>query len=168
MRLLVIRHGDAVEREEFAESGQDDALRPLTEEGTRKTERNAKALRRVVDALDVLAASPLLRAAQTAGVVAAAYDDVAVTTVPALSPDSPLDDFLAWLRQRRETEVVAAVGHEPHLGTLVTWLLTGVEESHTPLRKGGACFLEFDGRPRPGGARLLWALTPALLRLIGD
>jgi len=166
MQLLVIRHGDAVGREAFAETGEDDALRPLTADGARKMERNARALRRAVDTLDVLAASPLLRAAQTARIVAAAYDDVEITTVPALAPDSPLDDFVAWLRQRREAEVVAAVGHEPHLGTLVTWLVAGVEESRTPLRKGGACLLEFDGRPRPGGARLHWALTPALLRLI--
>jgi phosphohistidine phosphatase SixA len=59
---------------------------------------------------------------------------------------------------------VAVVGHEPHLGTLVTWLLTGVDEARVPLKKGGACLLAFASLPRKGGATLQWALTPALLR----
>ncbi|HET7457196.1 MAG TPA: phosphohistidine phosphatase SixA [Gemmatimonadaceae bacterium] len=168
MQLLVIRHGVAEERDEFAESGQDDALRPLTKEGKWKMERIARALRRVVSSLDVLGSSPLLRATQTASIVASAYGDLEITALPALVPGAPRDTFLAWLRRQRDAAAVAIVGHEPDLGALVTWLLTGEEESHVPLRKGGACFLAIDGRPRAGCALLEWALTPALLRRIGD
>lgn len=167
-QLLIIRHGVAEEREEFAESGQDDALRPLTKEGKWKMERNAKALRRAVSSIDVLGSSPLLRATQTASIVASAFGGLEITTVTALVPGTPAESFLTWLRRQRDATVVAAVGHEPDLGALATWLLTGEEESHVPLRKGGACLLEFDGRPRPGGATLQWALTPALMRRIGD
>jgi phosphohistidine phosphatase len=168
MQLLVIRHGIAEVREEFMESGQDDALRPLTKEGKWKMERNARALRRAVSAIDVLGSSPLLRATQTATIVAAAFGGIAITTVTALVPGGTPDAFLAWLRRQRDAGLVAVVGHEPLLGALVTWLLTGEEESHVPLRKGGACLLDLDGRPRAGGAMLQWALTPALMRRIGD
>jgi phosphohistidine phosphatase len=60
--------------------------------------------------------------------------------------------------------VVAVVGHEPHLGTLVTWLLTGVAEPRVPLRKGGACLVDFTRRPGRGGGTLRWSLTPSMLR----
>ncbi|MFL5605298.1 MAG: phosphohistidine phosphatase SixA [Gemmatimonadaceae bacterium] len=162
MQLLVIRHAVAQTREEFA--GDDDAQRPLTKEGRRQMRRVATGLRHVVGDLDVLAASPFLRAMQTAEIVAEEFAGVDIATVEALEPESALPAFVTWLRKQREAELVAVVGHEPHLGTLVTWLLTGTEESRTPLKKGGACLLDFPSLPRTRGAMLHWALTPALLR----
>src|SRR3954468_3537196 len=104
MQLVIIRHGLAGDREAFAATGQDDALRPLTAEGRRKMKRNAKGLRRVVAAIDVLGASPLVRAAQTASIVASAYGGLEVTTVPALAPGTSPRSFLARLRtQQRGT-----------------------------------------------------------------
>jgi phosphohistidine phosphatase len=169
VELLVIRHGVAEERENFAAMGKDDSLRPLTKEGRRKMERGARALRRVLPALNVIATSPYTRATQTANIVAAAYDDVAVEQVDALTPDGRPQDFLAWLRTRDAGDRVAAVGHEPHLGALVYWLLTGeTAEGRIAMKKGGACLLELDPRPRAGKATLVWSLTPALMRRLGD
>jgi phosphohistidine phosphatase len=168
MQLLVIRHAIAESREAFAATGEDDAKRPLTTEGRRRMERVAEGLRRVVRSIDVLGSSPFVRAMQTARIVAEAYGGMAVSPVSSLVPDSPPDAFLSWLRRQRQAEVVAVVGHEPHLGTLVTWLVTGLAESRVALRKGGACLLEFSARPEPGGATLTWLLTPALLRRLGD
>jgi phosphohistidine phosphatase len=162
MQLLVIRHAIAQSREEFA--GDDDALRPLTGKGRREMRRVAAGLRRLVRELDVLGSSPLLRAMQTAEIVAEAFDGADVATVRALEPDSAPPAIVTWLRKQRDADLVAVVGHEPHLGTLVTWLLTGVDEPRVPLKKGGACLLDFAARPRKGGATLQWALTPSLLR----
>jgi phosphohistidine phosphatase len=162
MQLLVIRHAIAQTREEFA--GDDDALRPLTTEGRRVMRRGAKGLRRIVRQLDVLGSSPLLRAMQTADVVAEEFAGVDITTVTALVPESPPASFVTWLRKQRGAETVAIVGHEPHLGSLITWLLTGIDEPRVPLKKSGACLLDFQRLPRTGGATLQWALTPALLR----
>jgi phosphohistidine phosphatase len=168
MQLVLIRHGIAEDQEEFAATGQDDALRPLTKQGRWKMERIAHGLRRVASALDILASSPLRRAQQTAKIVAGAYGGIEVTTVPALAPETPLAEVLAWLRRQPATATLAAVGHEPHLGELATWLLTGRTESRIEFRKGGACELEFDGRPNTGTGRLIWALTPAVLRGLAD
>jgi phosphohistidine phosphatase len=162
MQLLVIRHAIAQTREEFA--GDDDAVRPLTADGRRQMKRAAKGLRYVVADIDLLGSSPLLRAMQTAEIVADAYGGADITTVTALEPGSAPETFVTWLRKQREAEVVAVVGHEPHLGTLVTWLLTGLDEPRVPLKKGGACMLDFTALPRKGGATLRWALTPAVLR----
>lgn len=168
MQLLVVRHAIAEVREDFARTGQDDSLRPLTKEGKWKMERIAKGLCRAAGAPDLVATSPYVRAAQTAKLLADACGNPPVDTVQALTPDSEPDALLRWLRRQSESELVAVVGHEPHLGLLVTWLLTGLAEARVPLRKGGACLLECDGKPRAGGATLAWALTPSLLRRLAD
>ena len=169
MELLVIRHGVAEEREDFAATGKDDSLRPLTKEGRWKMERGARALRHALPSLNVIATSPYTRAAQTAKIVAAAYDDVDVERLDALTPEGRPQAFLAWLRGRESDERVAAVGHEPHLGALVYWLLTGdAVEGRISMKKGGACLLELDPRSRAGKATLIWSLTPSLLRRLDD
>jgi phosphohistidine phosphatase len=166
MQLVLIRHGIAEDRATF--EGADDSLRPLTKQGRWKMERVATGLRREVRSLDILATSPLRRAAQTAAVVAEAFRDIAITTAPSFAPDTPLEAALEWVYRHRSRETIAVVGHEPHLGALATWLMTGEREPRLSFRKGGACLLEFAAPPRVGEAQLLWMLTPALLRRIGD
>lgn len=166
MKLLVIRHAIAEDREEFASTGGSDARRPLARRGRSRMKRGARGIRSLVPTLDVLGTSPLVRAAQTAEIVAAAYGDLVIETVPDLSPQRALEGLLPWLQSHPAEATVAAVGHEPHLGQLVGWLLTGGSESFLELKKGAACLLEFDDAPAPGGAILLWALAPSQLRAL--
>ena len=166
MLLLVIRHAIAQSREAFAATGEDDDQRPLTEDGRRRMAAGAAGLHRLVPELDLIAASPLVRAQQTADIVAEEFGHLAIATTTSLRPESDAASFLPWLH-RQIGEVRAVVGHEPHLGTLVTWLLTGLEQSRVPFRKGGACLLELASPPRKAEARLRWALTPSQLRRIG-
>lgn len=168
MQLLLIRHGRAGDRETFAQTGKDDSERPLTTPGKWKMRRIAKGLHRTVGAIDVLGSSPLVRAAQTAAIVAREFGLSDVAEVEALVPGTPAEQCAAWLRRQKAAEVVALVGHEPDLGALATWLLGGGAESRVPIGKGGACLLEIDGRVKAGGAVLRWALTPALLRRLSD
>ena len=97
MRLLIVRHGIAEDKDEFARTGRDDTQRPLTDEGKHQLQRVAKGLRRIAERIDVLAASPLVRAAQTAGIMATEYDGMSVETVPALEPGRSPSEFAAWL-----------------------------------------------------------------------
>lgn len=168
MQLLVIRHAIAEEREEFAASGRDDSERPLTKHGKRQMKRVARGLRRFVTSIDVLGASPLVRAQQTAAIVAEAYHGIPVATVPSLAPESTPEAFADWLGRQRIAEVVGAVGHDPHLGMLVTWLLAGRVEPRVDIEKGGVVALAVEGAPRAACATLLWALTPGMLLRLGD
>lgn len=161
--LLVIRHAIAEDKEAFARTGRPDSERPLTKRGRTEMAKVVKGLRREIPSLDVLAASPLARAAQTAAIVAAEYDDILVATVPALAPDSAPPAFATWLAAQKRARVAAVVGHEPHLGALVTWLLSGLRSSHVEIEKGGACLLEITGKPGPRCATLLWSLPPSVL-----
>ncbi len=162
MHLFLIRHAIAQDRSDF--SGQDDALRPLTAEGRAKMERVARGLRALVPDLEVLATSPLVRAVETAEIVAGAYEGMEYEVIPALTPDATPEAALVWLRSRRGRDTVAAVGHEPSLSRLASWLLTGEARSLLALKKGGACALEFEGAPAAAAATLRWLLEPGHLR----
>jgi phosphohistidine phosphatase len=163
MKLLVIRHAIAEDREVFAETGRDDALRPLTAEGSRKMRRAARGLRQIVPTIDELVASPFTRASETAEIVRREYEIDRVETADVLRPDTGLDDVMNWLSQRT-SDVVAIVGHEPHLSRLATYLVAGVDNSAVQLKKGGACLVSFDGAPRPASGCLMWSVPPGLLR----
>jgi phosphohistidine phosphatase len=168
MQVLVIRHAIAEDRVEFAKSGKSDNERPLTAEGKRRMERAASGLRELVPTIDVVASSPLVRAKQTADIVAAAYGGKAVEIVPALSGDGNLKGVVAWLGSQDVQQTVALVGHEPDLGMLVSYLLTDTTSMAIALKKGAVCLLEFDAPVEPGAATLRWFLAPKQLRAIGD
>jgi phosphohistidine phosphatase len=162
MRLLLIRHAIAEEREDFARTGKDDPLRPLTDEGRKKMKQAAKGLCELVPDIELLATSPLTRAAQTGAIIDSIYGGLKVVEIEELSPETTPAAFLRWLRQRDEG-TIAVVGHEPSLGQIFSWLLTGTERRLLAFRKGGACLLEFAAEPGAGTATLLWALTPSQL-----
>ena len=75
MRLLLIRHGRATDREVFAKAKKDDALRPLTPEGQKKMKLAASDLRKICRKIDLIATSPMKRAMQTAEIIYTAYND---------------------------------------------------------------------------------------------
>ena len=168
MQILIIRHAIAEERSAFAATGKSDDQRPLTDEGRRKMTEAAKGLRALVPRIDVIAASPLVRAQQTAAIVAKAYGIADVATTSVLTPDAQPASFAKWAQGYVDRDVVAVVGHEPHLGILVTWLLSGRADSHVVLKKGGACLVECDGAPGPATGRLHWLLTSAMLRRMAE
>jgi phosphohistidine phosphatase len=169
MRLLVIRHAIAGDREAFArETGRPDAERPITAEGRKKMRDCAAGLRAVASDLAVLGTSPYVRARQTADLVAEAFDGLTVTEVPALASGGPRDELIAWLGEQHAA-CVGVVGHEPDLGMLIGWLVTGDDAApFVSLKKGGACLLEMEGPAGPASAELRWVLTPKLLRRLGD
>lgn len=168
MQLLVIRHAIAVEREDHALTGRPDSDRPLTDSGRRRMRRNARGLQRIAPHPDLIATSPWLRAADTAAVVAETLGVERVETVDVMLPDRHPRVLAAWLNARSDMPAIAVVGHEPHLGSLVTWLVSGTEDSRIEFKKGGACLLRLDDPVGPGSAILEWLVTPAQLRAIGD
>ena len=179
MNILVIRHAIAADRERFADKhggqdGDDDGARPLTHRGRTRMRAGVRGLRRVVRKIDLLATSPLVRAAQTADVIVPAYRGVKRVELPQLAPDKPVTSLLRWVQEQhakqppRRDFTVALVGHEPQLGVFVSWMLTGLQESFAQLRKGGACLLSCEKDVKPGKATLLWLLKPSHLRRLGE
>ena len=167
MNLLVVRHAIAMDKDVFAQSGKSDDLRPLTEAGTKKMRAITRGLRSQVPKLNHLASSPLTRSVETAAILAKSYGFEEPELTTTLSPEAPLEGFEAWCKPHEALRAIAIVGHEPHLSSLVTWLLAGPHDSRLQLKKGGACLLEFDSAPRRDSGTLLWLLTPRQLRTLG-
>lgn len=167
MDLLVIRHAVAGDRDAWAKTGRPDRERPVTPEGDTRMRVNAMALRVLVPDLGIVGTSPFTRAAQTAAIVSEVFGGLDVAEVPGLAHGGRFVDVRDWLARRRESHV-AVVGHEPDLGGLISWFLTGDPEPLMGLKKGGACLLRFDGAPAPGRADLRWLLPPKVLRRMHD
>ena len=163
MHLCLIRHALAGERTTFAKTGRADDLRPITPSGRRNTRDSLPALRALVPWLDVLATSPLTRAAQTAEIVATAYPAAARATLDALSPGGKPKELLRWIRDRDTSDVIGMVGHDPDLSAFASWLLSGRKSRLLTIEKGGVVVVELGRRVEAGRAKLVWAAPPRLL-----
>lgn len=168
MDLILLRHADAGDAEEFAKTGKSDHLRPLSPKGHERGRASAKGLRALIPECDLIATSPFTRAKETAEIVASVYKSVATEKTASLEPGESLSDFADWLRQRASAKVVIAVGHEPHLGSLATWLIAGARQSGVELKKSGACLITFDGPAAKGAGQLKWLMGPQELAAAKD
>jgi phosphohistidine phosphatase len=154
MRLYIVRHAVA----EPGERGRSDAARALTPRGRARFRRTVAGLRRLGVRFDRLYHSPKLRAVETADLLGRLVrGETAVTPHLARPPGAGL---LGAVRG----DQVALVGHEPWLGALAAWLVTGDRRrgAQFGLKKGGVLVLE--GDLRPGAMRLVAALPPKVLR----
>jgi phosphohistidine phosphatase len=164
MKLLLIRHAIAEDAETFIAAGGTDAQRPLTEIGRKKMRKGANRLRSQLRGIDLLACSPLLRARETADLIARAFGDLPIVERPELDYRYPPEAVLDWLAQGPTEGLVVAVGHEPQLGLLSGLLLADASRPLIAFRKGGMALIEFDGRAAAGEGVLQWALTFGQLR----
>ncbi len=159
MIVYLVRHAIAEE----AGAWQDkDETRPLTQEGIRKMREVAGGLSAVVDGLDRICSSPLTRARQTAEILARQFkfkEDLLVweELIPGAKPQ-------ALERKLKSLDVpsVALVGHEPHLGYVISYFLAGTEDAvRVDFKKAGVCCLDY-GASLP--ATLLWFIPPKIAR----
>ena len=162
VKVYVVRHGEAEEQR----PGRPDAERELTREGRAQFEGVAAGLAALGIGLEKLLTSPLIRARQTAEILAEALKGPKPVEIEALAPGGSFEAVFRALREPSQS--VALVGHEPALGALVSLATTGLASDGMPLKKGGVACLKFAGQPRPKGAILGWLLTPKQLRRIAQ
>lgn len=161
MDVHVVRHGEA----EPAAARGGDAARRLTREGQREFARAARGLALLDPEIDRILSSPLVRARETAEILREALGGPEPEACSWLAPGTAPERVLSALRGAGGS--VALVGHEPGLGRLVSLAVSGRAGAGTPLRKGGVARLRFEGEPRAGEGRLVWLLTPRILRRLG-
>jgi phosphohistidine phosphatase len=162
--LYLIRHAIAAER---GEEWPDDTRRPLTHEGAAK-------MRVIVSGLDALGVeiglvltSPLVRAVETAEIVATGLDShPEIVEFPTLAPGhTPAKVAEALSNMHRPPKEVALVGHEPDLGALAAWLIGG--RSSLVFKKGGVARIDISAWPPVRDGNLAWFATPKMLRAVG-
>ena len=167
MRLILMRHAHAGEAD--PRRWPDDRQRPLSDKGRRKHAVVADALRRMGVRFDRLLSSPLVRARQTADIIAAVYGGApAIEETPALGDRATLADLLAALARLPADAAVLCVGHEPFLSEAEAALISRGGPVRIEMRKSGLAGLDFKGRPVAGAGTLLYHFRPRELLALAE
>lgn len=165
MDCLLIRHGIAVNREEWEGSEE---KRPLTVKGKKRVLKAAAGLAALDCKPSHLFSSPLARAQETAKLIRAVVcPTLKVDTRDELAPGSTPERLAALLSALQAESMVICVGHEPLLGETAAFLLCGKALSNFPLKKAGAALIHLSGGVKPGQGVLRWWLEPMQLRALG-
>ena len=144
MELYLVRHAIAAER---GDEWPDDTKRPLTERGISRFKEVVRGLRRLDVAIDEIFTSPLVRAQQTADLLAAGINGKAVVkTLDALAPEHTPAAVMTQLAKAARRPRIALVGHEPGLGELAAHLI-GAQRA-LAFRKGGIARIDLGSTHR--------------------
>jgi len=161
-QLFLIRHGIAEER---GDAWPDDAKRPLSEDGIERFQKSARGLARLDVWIDVVLTSPLVRARQTADIIASAFDPrPSIITIESLAPGGSYASLLTDLEKHGRKTRIALVGHEPGIGELGARLI-GSRHSFE-FKKGAVCRIDVDEIPPVSPGDLRWFLTPKVMASI--
>ena len=171
MKLHIIRHAEAVDRSPFLL----EEYRYLTCRGRIRFRRVAETLKKCSITPDLIISSPLVRAVQTAEILASTVRfSREVIILPFLSGTFRLQQLREYLVSIPHVHELALVGHEPDLGHITGELL---DHSPCSLKKGMVVTLtvEFQQgisaefvRMVTGGGRLIPDHGAAMARLSGS
>ncbi len=157
-KLYFLRHGKAYDRQDW--DGKDDDLRPLTGEGIELLRQTAQTLRRLDLNLDAIITSPLVRARDTAQLVARELDKV-VDESPMLKPGFDHNALIRLIGEHTGAERLLLVGHEPDFSQVISELIGG---GAVVMKKGGLARVDITAQT-PLRGELVWLLPPDVLTL---
>lgn len=147
MKLFILRHGQA---ESFAAS---DAARQLTDLGRQEVRSVVRKSADLLAELERVWVSPLVRAQQTADVVAEELGQLPRQTSDLLLPESTPADVLDMFTAD-DRGAYLLVSHQPLVGELVNGLC-GKPNGYYPMDTGALAHLELEV-PAFGCGQLVW------------
>lgn len=150
MNLILWRHADA-------EDGIPDSARALTDKGRKQAKAVAKWLKARLPADCEILVSPATRARQTAEALHQKFD-----TVQALDVGASPSEVLAACGWPGRNGTVLAVGHQPTLGQVAAYLLTGTNAEWS-IKKSAVWWFESRTRAGRDEAVLRAVIGPDLL-----
>ncbi len=154
MRLYFLRHAIAQERQ----LGLSDAGRALLPEGIQKTERLAARLDEYKVAPSAIYSSPLVRAHQTAAIIAARLDiDMHITD--SLSPGFEVRALQALVDHHHSEDDIMVVGHEPDFSSTISYIIGG---GNIDMKKGALARVDLNS-VHPLYGSLVWLISPRVM-----
>ena len=150
MDLILWRHAEA-------EAGEPDDGRALTSKGHKQAEKMAEWLDRHLPDNCRILVSPAQRAQQTAATLARKYK-----TLAELAPGADFQALLAASGWPDSKEAVLIVGHQPTLGELAAYLLTGDTQAWS-IKKAAVWWLSNRAREHDLRAALRAVVSPDYL-----
>jgi phosphohistidine phosphatase len=165
MRIYVVRHGMAIERDD--PKCPPEAERYLTAEGVAKTKQVARGVTELGATADLLLSSPYVRAMQTAEIFAGAlgYAKAKIRRTDLLLPGADAGLLFRELAKDKDSAEVFLFGHGPQVDDIVAMAL-GAKNPCTALKKAGVALVELK-RVSPPSGELIWLAPPKLLRRAG-
>lgn len=158
MKLLIIRHGIA---EDSSING--DEARALTEEGIEKLNKLGKFLsERLKEKNVILYSSPYVRAQQTADVISSYISPMEKNVCDHLIPEGSIEDAFREVTSK-DCDLVVCVGHQPHLGSFVSYAVTGSYQPIVNVTRGCSVLIEFHGAVRKGGGIIKFVVSPKII-----
>jgi phosphohistidine phosphatase len=157
MEVYFLRHGEAGKSSRGLGG---DAARQLTEEGIARMEREAAFISALRLRLDAILTSPLVRAQQTAEIIARELrllDALAVDE--RLSPGFGPEELAGIVQEHRAAAAVMLVGHEPDFSAVISECIGG---GRVECKKGALARVDFD-TPDSSSGVLVWLLPPRVL-----
>lgn len=158
MKVLLVRHGAAVDMR----SVPTDQLRWLTDEGRRSTTQVGRTLASLSPQYSCIYTSPLIRAVQTAEILAATQAGFAgpiEVHQPLSSDEGTTAQALAPLEHAADDDIIVMVTHMPKVETLSGHLCQ--MERFASFKTGAACLIAIEG----GKGSFEWMLDPETLEL---
>lgn len=161
MILYIFRHGIAEVRSEALA----DKDRALITRGKDKVQKITQKLVKLSFEPDSILTSPYRRALETANIITETLPrKTAVKIINALKPDGSFNELIKEINKNAE-QSCCIVGHEPHLSTFASYLLSGTEDVSILLKKAGVCCLSFSTKVQKGCGHLAWLYQPTMLKL---
>lgn len=152
MQIYLLRHGEA------ASQGYDDISRPLSTRGEEEAQCAAAFLKSLNIIPDVIFSSPLARAVQTAEIVSRVLNVNQIRKTEHLAAVSNPHNIIEELN-KLSVGTVLCVGHEPHLSTLISILITGSQTARIEVKKGALACLDTTQPIYNGSCTLKWLLS---------
>jgi phosphohistidine phosphatase len=151
MKLIVVRHAAAVERS----SDISEEIRYLTPEGRAFFRKTARTMLKNGVEPGLILTSPLLRAVQTADILAEALSYSGPFMVrDELMPGFDRQGLNKLLDDYRSVDEMVLVGHEPDLSNMVSFLIS--RPGGFNFRKGAAIKLKIDPSNLPVSTAFKW------------
>jgi phosphohistidine phosphatase len=160
MDVFVLRHGEAGNRQKMTVV---DTRRTLTAAGRKDIDEIAKGLLKLKIRPDQIITSPLVRARETADIVAKVQKSRSVEEWEELKPEGNRQQFYGRLSKLKSESTVLVVGHEPYLSTMICEII-GALGGHIVLKKGGLARVQIDAFVPKVSGKLRWLLSPRLLK----
>jgi phosphohistidine phosphatase len=164
MVIYFLRHANAGEPRLDSAS---DEKRPLDKLGVNQSHDMGRVLAALDIKLDVIISSPLLRAFQTAELIAEELGHKAkITTDAALRPEASYEKFQDLLRRYSGKKAILVAGHNPSLTDFLNRLLNGGTSMNViEMKKGAVAKVETNDHD---SAVLKWYLPPKVARALQD
>jgi len=157
MKLYFLRHGQAGDREDWA---GDDFYRPLTTDGVKRMEREAETIEELDLELEIIITSPLVRAKQTAEIVAKKLKmKDRIVEDHDLGLDFTFERLRDILAGHRDKKAIMLVGHEPSMSRTIGQLVGG---ARIDFKKGALACVDLNDASAPAG-ELAWLIPPRVL-----